>query len=275
LGPHSNLVPPALWTASIFGSGRLHPTCEECKRNGETWPAVLAHHITAHNGDPIKFFNGRLESLCRPCHERKHGRFARDFDTIVDPTSGWPIDERHPANPCGNRVICGLDDGTIRIWNRSEARLERVLSFPGKAGALLVTPDGTQIIAASKENGPIRLWDIASGEELEPLGSDREYSASMAITPNGKCLILGGYFKVVSMRAFEDPTVRVWDLKAKELLEELRSHHRHISALAISGDGNSLLTASSDHTVKLWDIGPTHNPVPTESSLSTDDEYNY
>jgi hypothetical protein len=50
-----------------------------------------------HHGDPIKFWNGKLQSLCAHCHEsRKKFLELRGYDNTIS-ADGMPIDPRHPV----------------------------------------------------------------------------------------------------------------------------------------------------------------------------------
>ncbi len=67
-----------------------HPLCERCLRGGLTIPATVSHHRVAHRGDLVLFWDGELESVCKPCHDGEvqredHGRFVQTLDQ-----DGWP-----------------------------------------------------------------------------------------------------------------------------------------------------------------------------------------
>jgi 5-methylcytosine-specific restriction protein A len=75
------------------------PLCRLCKLDDKIEPATVADHVERHFGDPEKFWRGKLQSVCRNCHEvRKKFVEARGYDREVDPETGWPKDARHPAN---------------------------------------------------------------------------------------------------------------------------------------------------------------------------------
>ena len=75
------------------------PLCCMCKHDGKIEPATVVDHVERHFGDPEKFWRGKLQSVCRQCHEvRKKFIEARGYSKDVDPLTGWPEDARHPAN---------------------------------------------------------------------------------------------------------------------------------------------------------------------------------
>jgi len=59
-----------------------------CLSEGKIVAARIADHVEPHHNDPIKFWNGKLQSLCAHCHESRKNAIGVD---------GWPIDPRHPV----------------------------------------------------------------------------------------------------------------------------------------------------------------------------------
>ena len=72
------------------------PLCEFCLDKGLTIPADVVDHIEEHHGDHMKFWYGALRSLCRPCHERRHGRAPGGKRPWIG-TDGWPLEPAQQA----------------------------------------------------------------------------------------------------------------------------------------------------------------------------------
>jgi roadblock/LC7 domain-containing protein len=67
--------------------------------------------------------------------------------------------------------------------------------------------------------------------------------SSLAFTPDGKVLVSAG----------RDHTLRRWDLKTGEELDQPAGHQHAVAAVAFSPDGKVLASGSADRTVRLWD----------------------
>lgn len=74
------------------------PFCASCLEHGRHRLATVANHVEPHRGDWFKFIKGKLESLCKTCHDARAQRTDnRGFDPSPG-ADGWPTDPKHPAN---------------------------------------------------------------------------------------------------------------------------------------------------------------------------------
>ena len=77
------------------------PLCEQCKARGRVEVATEVDHIRSHRGDRNAFWLGELQSLCKPCHDRKtrHERdaIAGRCDTGGTGVDGMPLNRNHWA----------------------------------------------------------------------------------------------------------------------------------------------------------------------------------
>jgi len=62
------------------------PVCERCLERGLVRVATVADHIEDHR-NWNEFLTGKLRSLCRECHEIRHGRLLVPTEIGED---GWP-----------------------------------------------------------------------------------------------------------------------------------------------------------------------------------------
>ena len=81
----------ARWKRRRKGQLRAHPLCIMCQAEGIYTAATVADHVTPHKGDPQAFWQGPLQSLCAPHHDRDKQR-AEIMDTPLQvDADGWPL----------------------------------------------------------------------------------------------------------------------------------------------------------------------------------------
>ncbi|MYF64401.1 MAG: T9SS type A sorting domain-containing protein, partial [Rhodothermaceae bacterium] len=90
----------------------------------------------------------------------------------------------------------------------------------------------------------IRLWDIATGQELLRLVRHIHDVNSVVFSPDGTQLASGS----------DDHTIRLWDLITGEELRRFDRHVRDVNSVVFSLDGTHLASGSDDGTIRLWDI---------------------
>ncbi|MDJ0581420.1 WD40 repeat domain-containing protein, partial [Crocosphaera sp.] len=109
--------------------------------------------------------------------------------------------------------------------------------------AVSVTPDGKQAVSASSDN-TLKLWDLATGQELLTLIGHHSLVRAVSVTPDGK----------QAVSASSDNTLKLWDLATGQELLTLTGHKDSVRAVSVTPDGKQAVSASSDNTLKLWDL---------------------
>jgi len=96
--PWRKLYKTPQWEAIRQAQLTAHPLCKWCLERGIVRRAEVVHHVERHNGDPVKFFAGPFESLCKQCHDSEAQSDERRGYSLAIGADGWPLDPRHPAN---------------------------------------------------------------------------------------------------------------------------------------------------------------------------------
>ncbi|HVS38076.1 MAG TPA: serine/threonine-protein kinase [Gemmataceae bacterium] len=127
----------------------------------------------------------------------------------------------------------------IGVWGRGLSG--RAFWHDDRVTAASFSPDGRLLVTASCDH-TARLWDVASGKELQRFLHDGAVNAA-SFSPDGRLLVT----------ASSDETARVWDLASGKERQRLQPGGQ-VYAASFSPDGRLLVTASNDRTAWLWDL---------------------
>jgi Protein kinase domain/WD domain, G-beta repeat len=157
----------------------------------------------------------------------------------------WPTqsaDGRLLALPCGNTVV---------LYDASTGAVVRILTGhkePTSVGDF--TADGKRF-ACGSSSGEIKVWDMATGEEVQSFPDAPNHIWGTLFSPDGKQLVT----------VAEQGDVKVWD--AADSSKEPRKLGRHeggATCLAFNAAGTRLATAGLDGLVRVWDWPPGEQP---------------
>jgi WD40 repeat protein/serine/threonine protein kinase len=153
-------------------------------------------------------------------------------------------------HPTEQRLASGDPDGVIKLWDLSPWRaggvnpLSRTLRTH-RVWALAFSPDGKWLATASPKDDHVKLWDVASTQEIRSLKGRTQQFLCVAFSPNGEQLAAAG---------FQDWTVDIWNVATGQLLQSLPGHNWAILSVAFCPpDGRYLATGGVDGTLRIWD----------------------
>ena len=125
---------------------------------------------------------------------------------------------------------------------------EREVDAQQPIDAVAFSRDGTKFITGGW-NRTAKIWETATGNLLATLPVGGLFVHSVAFSPDGRFVAIGGNDK----RGF----VRIWNVQTGQLEptpEGFKEHTDGVLSVAFSRDGSQLLTASYDKTARLWDV---------------------
>jgi WD40 repeat protein len=145
-------------------------------------------------------------------------------------------------SPNGKLLATGGADGVARIRDLATGRLVHDLRGHTKAvTAVAFSPDDTTLATSSVDHD-IRLWDILSGRPGPVLRAHYAVVSDVAYSPDGRWLVSAG-----------PTTAGLFRMPDGVFLTYLRGHRGRVVGAGFAADGQTVVTASVDGTVRGYD----------------------
>jgi len=166
----------------------------------------------------------------------------------------WDID----INFSSSRLLTGSSDQTAKLWDVKTG--EELYSFKHSSGVRSVGfAHGERMILTVQDNQysqipTIFIYNIDDLEEkksTEPVRIMRAEKTDKSSAKFNVALWTSLNHHIIS--AGDDGTVRMWDVETAKELQKAGDHKKAINGMQFSKDETMFITASSDHTAKLYD----------------------
>ncbi len=102
---------------------------------------------------------------------------------------------------------------------------------------MTVTPDDKYVISGSSDK-TLKLWELATGQELRTLTGHSSSVNAVTVTPDGKYVISGS----------DDNTLKLWDLATGECIATFTADYP-IKCCAVAPDGRTIVAGDSSGKV--------------------------
>lgn len=149
-------------------------------------------------------------------------------------------------NPKNNLIASASADRTIILWDWKNKKIIKVLTghTRGVTG-ISYHPSGNKLLSCAADN-QIYIWNTSSFKITSKLSPSEKPLIGCTFSQGGR-QVLGTYIKNY---------LRTWSIGNKGKWADLSGHKRAIQSLDISPSGDRLISASTDMSIKLWDIKP-------------------
>ncbi len=147
-------------------------------------------------------------------------------------------------NPQGNLFVSAGSEATLKLWDFQGYLVND--NFDGHQDWILdvgFSPDG-QTIASASADGTLKLWDLR-GQPLADLQdqSSNDWVYSLAFSPNGQFLA-----------SASGTVIKLWEVSSGQLLRVFQDHADTVYDVEFCLDGQTLISASHDQTLKRWSL---------------------
>ncbi|GMH32279.1 hypothetical protein BSKO_00113 [Bryopsis sp. KO-2023] len=135
----------------------------------------------------------------------------------------------------GKTVVSGSEDNTVKVWDAASGRCSKTI----EVDQVDCVQFGDSTVIAGSMIQPIKLWDASSGQLK---GSLPDASAgSFCLDLFGSRLVSGSSLDMIHM----------WDVERRDRVGFFEGHSDWV--LDVKSDENRVVSASRDHTIKVWD----------------------
>ena len=148
-------------------------------------------------------------------------------------------------------LVSASSDTTVRLWRPHSESIdvpERIGKHADYVKALASPGGQANWVASGGLDHKLFLWDLNGGGEILNIDACGDDAAG-----KGSIYALGAVSSVLASGGPEN-VVRVWDPKSGKLVTKFVGHTDNVRDLLINQSGDTIMTASSDQTIKVWSL---------------------
>ena len=137
------------------------------------------------------------------------------------------------------KIISGLRDNTIKIWDRKTLECTKVLT--GHNGSVLCLQYDEDIIVTGSSDSTVRVWNVKTGELINTLLHHCEAVLHLRFADG------------VMVTCSKDRSIAVWQMNSSTDITIRRVLVGHRAAVnVVDFDEKYIVSASGDRTIKVW-----------------------
>ena len=166
-------------------------------------------------------------------------------------------------SPFGNYLVSGGTDNCVNVWDKRRPHT-KVNGYSHEAGvkALAWNPTKRNVLASGGgvNDHCIRIQNINTNEFVDSINTG-SHICGIKWSKNGK--------EFVSAHGFTYNNISVWKYPSMIEHKKLIGHKDRILHMALSPNNTTIATASSDETIRFWDVfSSTIDPVAAKNVYS-------
>lgn len=184
---------------------------------------------------------------------------------LIWDTHNWKLMARHSSPngrvgsleycPDGDSLLVSTINGPTQVWDVRSGQIRRTLPphYPATYYATF-SSDGT-LIASCGADSRLKIWGSASSLEPTNHRIQDSFISELVVIPKTNCVAAGVARNTAGIGLGDgDYSIRIVDRSTGKRVRLLTGHNSWTTAIDVSSDGEQLVSASLDGSVKLWDL---------------------
>jgi hypothetical protein len=245
---------------------RLHAKRPADRPASASEVAELLSSIESWCTSPAKLPYGERPARTRPAGWRQHagGLAAAGIVALglLCLAGLWQVIVRI-QNPDGQTTVIQPPAGaTVRLEqngrevaalkNTSEPQFRALDGHRGEAWSVAIA--GSALGLSTGADRWVRVWDLASGKEVQRFDGHASFVYSVAVSPNGRLALSGSGRPLWADKELVNWSVCLWEIESGRELRRLEGRGAAVTGLAFSRDGKRALLGGYEGTLILMDL---------------------
>ncbi|XP_027335601.1 protein FIZZY-RELATED 3 isoform X1 [Abrus precatorius] len=174
----------------------------------------------------------------------------------------------HKSEVCGLKWSCddrelasGGNDNQLLVWNQhSQQPVLRLTEHTAAVKAIAWSPHQSSLLVSGGGTADrcIRFWNTTNGHQLNSVDTGSQV-CNLAWSKNVN--------ELVSTHGYSQNQIMVWKYPSLAKVATLTGHSMRVLYLAMSPDGQTIVTGAGDETLRFWNIFPSMKaPAPVKDT---------
>lgn len=188
----------------------------------------------------------KLLEACRPLRPNDTNAECDEVPEKVIQLGNYQSVLAYAFSPDGKRVLSGLYDKTLLLWEADTGHCLQVLDGHDDAiyiNAIAWSANQARALSGSADR-TVRLWDVKTGRCLSVFKGHTAAVWGVAWSNNQRN----------ALSCSQDKTLRLWDVKSTRCLRVFEGHTSDVYSVAWSSDQRHAISSSADATIRLWEM---------------------
>ncbi|KAM7262734.1 hypothetical protein ACFE04_000417 [Oxalis oulophora] len=165
----------------------------------------------------------------------------------------WSHDDRELAS--------GGNDNQLLVWNQHSTQpIHRLTEHTAAVKAIAWSPHQSGLLASGGGTADrcIRFWNTTNGHQLNSIDTGSQV-CNLSWSKNVN--------EIVSTHGYSQNQIMVWKYPSMAKVATLTGHSLRVLYLAMSPDGQTIVTGAGDETLRFWNIFPSMKaPAPVKDT---------